>query len=174
MKSTYYVAASLDGFIAEADGGVGFLDVVGEEQDPQPYNDFFASVDAMVMGKRTYDQVLGFGVWPYGETRCLVMTHESIGSDHESVTAFQGGPREVIGELQASNHEHLWVVGGGNIASQFLANSLLDQLIVTIIPVILGKGIPLVSEIPTMSELSLEAHTPRGEKMIELKYSVRK
>lgn len=170
MKTTYYVASSLDGFIAEPDGGVNFLSLVGGEPEPEPYEQFFAGVDALLMGRRTYDQVLGFGEWPYGDRPCWVLTHRELSAGSEHVVAISGTPQQVHEQIAAQPSQHLWLIGGANLAAQFLHQGLIDQIVVSLIPIVLGQGIPLFSNLPHQVMLALTHVTPRAHGIVELTY----
>ena len=170
MKTTYYVAASLDGFIAEPDGGVDFLDVIGEEPNAAAYEQFFAGVDALLMGRRTYDQVLSFGEWPYSDRPCWIMTHRELSTDSAPVVAIAGTPQQVHKQIAAHACQHLWLIGGADLATQFLSQGLIDQLVVSLIPIVLGQGIPLFSNLPHQVVLSLKDVTARDHGIVELTY----
>ncbi|MEM9216524.1 MAG: dihydrofolate reductase family protein [Cyanobacteria bacterium P01_F01_bin.150] len=170
MKTTYYVASSLDGFIAESDGAVDFLDIIGAEPNTDAYDQFFAGVDALLMGRRTYDQVLGFGEWPYGDRPCWVMTHRELDPNSATVGAIAGTPQQVHGQIAARSYQHLWLVGGANLAAQFLHQGLIDQIVVSLLPIVLGQGIPLFSNLPDQVLLSLNDVTARDCGIVELTY----
>ena len=144
-KITYYVAASLDGYIADADadGGVGWL----PEGDPDDYGyaEFYAGVDALVMGRRTYDQVLGFGEWPYAGKPAYVFTNNPPDDNPHGVEFVAASPEEFAQTVAARHSGTVWLVGGGNLAEQFRLAGLIDEYLVFVIPVILGRGIPLTS-----------------------------
>jgi dihydrofolate reductase len=170
MKTTYYVASSLDGFIAEPDGSVNFLDAVGGEPDVAAYAAFFAGVDALLMGRRTYDQVLSKGDWPYGDRPCWVMTHRDLSAGPENVMAIAGTSKQVHAHIAAEQHQHLWLVGGADLAAQFLHQGLIDQVVVSLIPMVLGQGIALFSNDPHQVRLSLTDVIPRAHGIVELAY----
>ena len=169
MKTTYYVAASLDGFIAEPEGAVDFLDAIGE-LDATAYEQFFAGVDALLMGRRTYDQVLGFGEWPYGDRPCWVMTHRELDAGPDRAMAIAGTPQQVHQHIAAHPCQHLWLVGGADLATQFLQERLIDQVVVSVVPIVLGQGIPLFSNLQNQVVLSLMDVTPRPHDIVELTY----
>lgn len=145
MKTTYYVASTLDGFIAEPDGGVNFLSLAGGEPDLEPYEAFVGTVDSMLMVRRTYDQILGFGTWPYGDRRCSVMMHRDIDPRSERVAAINGTRRGVFDRINDTGATHLWLVGGADLASQFLLAGLVDLIAVSVLPVVIGEGVSLFS-----------------------------
>ena len=170
MKTTYYVASSLDGFIAEPDGSVAFLDEIGGEPDVAAYEAFFAGVDALLMGRRTYDQVLGFGEWPYGDRPCWVMTHRELSEGPETVVAIAGSPQQVHAQIAAQQYQHLWLIGGADLAAQFLHHGLIDQVVVSLIPMALGQGISLFANLSGHVKLALTESIPRAHGILELTY----
>ena len=153
-KITYYVAASLDGYIADADGGVGWLPE-GDASD-YGYDEFYAGVDALVMGRRTYDQVLGFGQWPYAGKPAYVFTSHPPEDDPYGVEFFGGSPAEFARSVASRYSGAVWLVGGGNLAEQFRGAGLIDEYVIHLIPVILGQGIPLFGGAAPPTALRLE------------------
>ncbi|MYC32815.1 MAG: dihydrofolate reductase [Chloroflexi bacterium] len=138
---TYYVAASMDGYIADADGGVDWLPQ--GESDDYGYAEFYASVDALVMGRRTYDQVLGFGQWPYAGKPSYVFTGHPPDDNPHSVEFVDTNPAAFVQTVASQYDGTVWLVGGGNLAEQFRRAGLIDEYLIFIIPVVLGRGIPL-------------------------------
>ena len=141
---TYYVAASMDGFIADAEGSVDWL----PEGDPQDYGytEFYAAVEALVMGRRTYDQVLEFGQWPYsGKTTYVFTNHAPAENPYGVRFVSDTEPEEFIHTNASEYSGTIWLVGGGNLADQFRRAGLIDEYLVHVMPTILGRGIPLFS-----------------------------
>jgi len=145
-----YLAVSLDGFIAEADGSVTFLDDFGSGE--YGYEDFIDGVGAAVMGSTTYEQVLGFG-WPYGDTPTLVLT-----PDGADVTFSNERTGEAIRAFAHTTKKRIWVIGGGKVVTAALQARVVDTLELYIMPIALGRGIPLFTE-PCEGPLTLiESH----------------
>lgn len=152
MTVSAFLACSLDGFIAEPDGGLAWLtsppsDVVdssGLGSDDTGYDAFVADKDAIVMGRGTFDVVAGFDPWPY-PLPVVVLTGrplpEALPGGAE-VSALAGGPAEVVAALGAQGRDRLYV-DGGQVVTAFLAAGLLDEIVITVVPVVLGAGIPL-------------------------------
>ncbi len=147
MRVSVFIAASLDGFIAREDGSIDWLSP--EEVHPSDgdygYQAFFASVDAIVMGRNTFDLVLTFGDWPYGETPVFVLSSGEVeipAKLNATVTCISASPGEVLRQLSTKGYEHLYVDGGRTIQG-FLREGLISDLIITRIPILLGSGIPL-------------------------------
>lgn len=156
MKASVYIATSLDGFIAREDGSLDWLpqsdtDIDSTETDvadvdgDMGFQAFMASIDAMVMGRNTFETVLSFGQWPYGDTRVIVLSRRGVEiPDHLTATVETSSSplHELVEHLSARGFEHLYVDGGSTIQS-FLNGGLITQLIITRIPVLIGSGIPL-------------------------------
>ncbi len=137
----YYVAASMDGYIADAEGGVDWL----PEGDGggYGYEAFYAGVDALVMGRRTYDQVLGFGVWPYAGKPTYVFTRHPPDENPYDVEFVGIQPAEFMSSIASEHSGTVWLVGGANLAEQFRSAGLIDEYLIHVMPTILGRGIPL-------------------------------
>jgi dihydrofolate reductase len=181
--SVYYLAISLDGFLAEADGTLGWL--TGYEgpadMDPPPergdsYERFIAGVGAIAMGGRTFRQVFHeWGEsWPYGEIPSWVFTSRfEEPPDGVRVEFVERPVPEVFDEMAAAAGEKtIWVVGGANLADQFVAAGLLDEMVVTVAPLVLGDGLPFLTQRIDEAML-LRSAEPQPSGMVELRYRVR-
>jgi dihydrofolate reductase len=143
MKVSVFVGASVDGFIARANGALDWLPDGGGE--PHGYDEFMASVDTIVVGRKTFETVLGFETWPYAGKRVVVLSSrplELAAAGSNTVEQFAGKPAEIVVSLAATGSSHLYVDGGITIQS-FLRAGLVDRLVVTRVPVLIGGGIPL-------------------------------
>jgi dihydrofolate reductase len=142
MKASVFVGTSLDGFIARANGDLDFLPPGGGE--PHGYDEFMATVDALVMGRQTFEKVLTFDAWPYGAKPVFVLsTHPIAPAPPEAVVErMSGPPAEIVSRLAARGIGHIYVDGGITI-QRFLQAGLIQRLIVTRVPVLIGTGIPL-------------------------------
>ncbi|MDP1829241.1 MAG: dihydrofolate reductase family protein [Archangium sp.] len=136
-----FIATSVDGFIARTDGGIDWLKRVEREGEDYGYQRFFDSVDALVIGRGTYEVVRGFDAWPYGGKRCVVLTHRTF-EPKAKEEFFEGEPRALLDKLGAEGLKRVYVDGGA-VISQFLAAGLIDQLTISQVPVLLGRGLPL-------------------------------
>ena len=174
---TYYVAASMDGYIADAEGGVGWLPE-GETED-YGYTEFNAGVEALVMGRRTYDQVLEFGQWPYsGKTTYVFTGHPPAENPYGVRFVSDTEPWAFIRATASGHSGTIWLVGGGNLADQFRRAGLIDEYLVHVIPVILGSGIPLFSPhsharetgTPPPTPLELVESKSYGDGVVMLRY----
>ena len=139
-----YLAVSLDGFIAESDGSVSFLDDFGS--DEFGFDDFIAGIGASVMGSTTYEQVLDFG-WPYGDTPTLVLTSRELEvPDDADVTFSRERTGDAIRAFATEVDRRIWVIGGGKVVTAALQAGVVDTLELYIMPVVLGSGVPLFTE----------------------------
>lgn len=177
MKTQYYTAASLDGFIATTDHSLEWLFPLGAVEDTG-YADFIAAVGALAMGASTYDwmlrHVVGAGQpWPYTQPT-WVFTHRTLpGVAGADVRFVQGDVRPVHAAMAAAaGGRNLWLVGGGELVGQFHDAGLLDELIVTIGSVTLGAGQPLLPRAITSPPLVLQSARQIGSGFAELRYTV--
>jgi dihydrofolate reductase len=138
----YYVASSLDGYIADDQGSVDWLPDADPDQD-FGYGEFIKNIDALLIGRRTFDQVLTFGDWPYASLPTRVWTRRPLKNPPALVEPIAGSSREVTAALDAGGFRRVWLVGGAALAETLRRESLIDEWIVTMIPLTLGSGIPL-------------------------------
>ncbi len=165
-----YIATSLDGYIARADGSVDWLSMVNNQETDYGYADFYARIDAIAMGSRTYEQVLDFDEWPYADKRVFVFTHRSLEAITESVTFTAQSPDEFVKELDFAGVHTLWLAGGGDLIASFLEHRLIDEYILSIIPVVLGDGIPLFKGPLPEHRLELLESTDYKAGLVQLHY----
>ena len=172
-----FIATSLDGFIARKNGELDWLDAANAtipEGEDGGYQAFMETVDVLVMGRNTYEKVLSFGPWPYGQTSVVVLSSQAIEFPthlphtikHSSAT-----PRELYERLASEGAKHLYIDGGLTI-QRFLAAGLIDELIITVIPVLLGEGIPLFG--PLEKDISLTCVSTKAFEFgfVQLHYAV--
>ena len=164
MKTTYYAASSLDGCIAKEDGDVSWLETLGIAIEETGYNEFYATVDGLVMGRNTYDMIVSYGQWPYDDKPVWVCTRQTI----EAVDGcnLQNGktPLEACREAQQMGVNHMWLVGGGLLAASFINEKQLSYLSITQMPILLGGGISLIGDLQnqvTIKRIAMEPH-PSG------------
>lgn len=168
-KNSIYLGMSLDGYIADKNDGLAWLDMVpNPDGDSMGYYDFMDRIDALVMGRRTFEVVDGMDVeWPY--TKPVFVLSASLRALPEQyadkVFLINGSPREVLMELHAEGYHRLYI-DGGQTAQQFLREDLIDEMILTRIPILLGGGIALFGDLD--QELKFELQSSR----IHLKHLV--
>ena len=139
----YYVAASLDGFIGTLESGIDWLAAFEGRREDHGYAGFYATVDAVLVGGRTYDACLKHGEWPFSGKPCWVMTKQEREESRPGVTFTDLDPVEVAREIEKHGVKRAWLVGGGELAGAFRDAGLIDEYIVSRVPVILGDGIPI-------------------------------
>ena len=172
MTASVFIGISVDGFMARPNGDLDFLPEGGGE--PHGYDEFMASVDALVIGRKTFETVLTFAKWPYGDKRVVVLSSRPL-----DLSAVRGGvveqmagpPSEIVSKLAASGAHHLYVDGGITIQG-FLRAGLVQRLIITRVPVLIGDGIPLFGALPRDVRLHHVAtkHYPSG--LVQSEYQV--
>lgn len=171
MKASVFIATSLDGFIARADGGIDWLPVGGGE--PHGYEEFIATVDALVIGRKSYETVLGFDPWPYGDKPVFVLSSGTLTPTPPGAVVEQmsGDPVEIVSRLATRGIRHIYVDGGITI-QRFLQAGLIQRLIITRIPVLLGSGIPLFG--PLQRDIVLRHVSTRslGGGLVQSEYTV--
>jgi dihydrofolate reductase len=143
MKASVFIATSLDGFIARPDGALDWLPADGGE--PHGYAEFIATVDAIVIGRKTFETVLSFDAWPYERMPVVVLstTLSAVAVPEGAVCEVMAGtPHQIVSRLAQRGMRHLYIDGGVTIQG-FLEAGLIQRVIITRIPVLLGSGIPL-------------------------------
>jgi dihydrofolate reductase len=149
MAATVYIATSLDGFIARENGELDWLHAVAASDDEDyGYKAFMQTVDAIVMGRHTYEKVLTFDKWPYDKPVVVLTTRQlAIPSElQRAVELMSGQPAEILARLSARGMHHVYVDGGRTI-QKFLEAGAIQRLIITRIPVLIGRGIPLFGSV---------------------------
>lgn len=174
MTVTVFVGTSLDGFLARPDGTLDFLPEGGDVES-HGYEELMASVDALVMGRNTFETVLSFGGgWPYGEKRVVVLSNRPI-----DLSTIQGGvveqmagaPADIVSRLAARGVHRLYVDGGITVQN-FLRAGLVQRLIVTRVPVLIGEGIPLFGRLPHDIRLTHVATRSFPSGLVQSEYEV--
>ncbi len=177
FKASVFIATSLDGFIAREDGGLDWLPGheaadTGGEPDATGYQAFFSSVDALVMGRKSYETVLGFGdEWPYGDKPVLVVSGKLKDSPIETVDVCSS-VENVVAELDRRGYRHVYV-DGGQLIQEFLRRNAVRRLVITRIPVLLGSGIPLFGKLDHDIPLDHVSTRVLGAGMVQSTYEVR-
>jgi dihydrofolate reductase len=168
----YYVAASVDGFIATPDGGVDWLAPFQEAE--VGFEAFMRGIGTVAMGRTTYDQVIGFGgPWPYAGKRAVVLTSRPLGDAPPGVEARAGGAADLAQDLRAGTQAgDVWLVGGARAVRPFLDLGLVDRIELTVVPVLLGDGLPLFERSARAPQaLRLEEVRPLPLGMVQVLYA---
>ena len=172
MTASVFIGSSVDGFIARPNGNLDFLPEGGGE--PHGYNEFIASVDAIVIGRKTFETVLAFEAWPYGDKRVVVLSSRPV--DFSAVRGgvveqMAGPPADIVSQVAARGIHHLYIDGGITIQG-FLRAGAIQRLIITRVPVLIGEGVPLFGSLPRDIRLRHVAtrHYPSG--LVQSEYEV--
>ncbi len=174
-KVSLYIASSLDGYIAKADGSVDWLDDFPNPDEPDMgYFDFIENVDALLFGGKTYRQVLTFDDWPYEGREAFVFSRSPVVTHDDKVTFISGDIVHFVTELKAKPGKTIWLVGGGEVNSLMLQNHLIDEIILTLVPIILGEGVPLFSRGKLEKQMTLRQHRIFKNGMVQLTYARQK
>ncbi|MFP6581807.1 MAG: dihydrofolate reductase family protein [Candidatus Hydrogenedentota bacterium] len=177
MKTTAYLATSIDGFIARPDGSVDWLgDPDDDSTEDYDFVKFFETVDVLVMGSHTYEFVLDYGTWPYEDKPVVVLSSRSIPIPDEfpeTIEMMNCPPNEVVERLAERGAKHLYIDGGLTV-QQFLNAGLIDRFIITRIPILIGEGIPLFGPITRDIKLKHVNTTTFPDGLTQSEYEVRR
>ena len=171
MKASVFIATSLDGFIARPDGRLDWLPPGGGEE--HGYEAFMATVDALVIGRKTYETVLAFDAWPYGEKAVFVLSSRPLAPPPAGarVERESGEPAAIVARLAARGLQHAYVDGGVTVQG-FLRAGLIQRFILTRIPILLGEGIPLFGPLPHDVPLRHVATRALAGGMVQSEYAI--
>ncbi|MFJ8268736.1 dihydrofolate reductase family protein [Peribacillus asahii] len=172
-KLVLFIAASLDGYIAAKDESLDWLYKVEGEGD-NGYSEFYETIDTVLMGRRTYDWILKnvTGDFPYKDKECYVFSR-SVTEDHVEVKFVKDNIVGFTNKLKQQQGKNLWIVGGEELLRSFLKEKLIDELILTVAPTLIGTGISLFKEGNFHLELSLKG-IKRFNQFVEIHYEVQK
>ena len=172
MTASVFIGTSLDGFIARLNGEFDFLPEGGGE--PHGYTEFMATVDALVIGRKTFETVLAFPEWPYGDRQVIVLSSRPL--DFSTVRGgrveqMSGNPAEIIARLVARGFKHFYVDGGLTVQG-FLRAGLVQRITITRVPVLIGDGIPLFGSLPHDVQLRHIATQSYASGLVKSEYEV--
>lgn len=172
-KIVMFIATSLDGYIATEDDSLEWLFKVDGKGD-NGYSDFYDTVDTVIMGRRTYDWLLEQELesFPYEGKECYVFSR-TVSEDNENIKFFSGDIVDFTNLLINKKGKNIWVMGGGDLIYSFINEKLVDELIITVSPVLIGKGIPLFKEVDFETELTLKSINQYNQ-FAELHYEVKR
>jgi dihydrofolate reductase len=181
-RVTIHMAASLDGFIARRDGGVDWLETSdefadGDTLDPGFVEAFLKSIDCYVMGSRTYETALGFEAkglgWSYGDKPVFVLTSRDLPRTRETVEFYSGDLTPFVNGRLRSTFRTIWFVGGGVVSGECLRLGLADEVRYSILPILIGDGIPFFEKLDRDIALHLAEVKAYKSGIVELRYEVR-
>jgi dihydrofolate reductase len=171
MTVSVFIGTSVDGFIARPNGDLDFLPPGGGE--PHGYNEFIATVDAIVIGRKTFETVLAMESWPYGDKRVVVLSSRPVDMSGARgvVEQMAGPPAEIVSQLAVSGVQHIYIDGGITIQG-FLRAGLIRRLVITRVPVLIGDGVSLFGTVPRDVQLRHVAtrHYPSG--LVQSEYQI--
>ena len=171
MRVSVFIATSLDGFIARTNGGIDWLPA---DPEPHGYEEFVAGIDAHVIGRKTFETVLAFPEWPYGDKRVVVLSSRplDLSAARAGVVEQMSGPPAVIAaQLASGGARHLYIDGGITIQG-FLRAGLIQRLVITRVPVLIGSGIPLFGATPRDIPLKHIATREYASGLVQSEYAV--
>lgn len=150
-KNCVFIATSLDGYISDKNGGIDWLHAIpNPDKNDMGYSDFMSGIDALVMGRKTFETVLGFGIeWPYDKPVFVLSNSlNNIPKElEEKVELVKGSLKQILNQIHKKGYYRLYIDGGSTIQS-FLNEDLIDEMQITTIPILLGGGAPLFSDLP--------------------------
>jgi dihydrofolate reductase len=169
-KVKVYIAASLDGYIAHSDGDIDWLDSVARPDEDYGYAAFIETIDTVIMGRKTYEKVLSFGGdFPHAGRDCYVLTRTKRVSDGQ-VHFFSGPADELLDQIQRKPGKDIFIDGGSEAIDLFREKGLIDSYTVSIIPILIGEGIPLFKESNKELPLKLVEATTFDSGLVQLTY----
>lgn len=168
MKVTLFIATSLDGHIAGPDDDLSWLFTDAD----YGFEEFYGTVDSLVMGRGTYDVVKSFGKWPYPGKRTYVVSRDKdIKIETEATEAWHGDLPGLVAHFEEKGCDHVWLVGGGELVTSFLKAKLIDRMVVSLHPILLGHGIPLFPKDFPAEMLDLEDVEAFESGLVKLTYA---
>ena len=168
-KVILFIATSLDGYIA---GPAGEIDWLFQDHD-YGYAEFYAGVEYIVMGRKTYETALSFEEWPHAGKQTFVFTRTGTAKGRPEVSFVRDDVASLVGRLRPGDGGHIWLVGGSELTSAFVDADLLDELVVSVHPVLLGAGIPLVQGASLSRTLRLKSVQSYESGLVQLAYTRR-
>jgi dihydrofolate reductase len=171
LEVIYYVASSLDGYIASVDGSVDWLSRFHVSDEDHGAGKLHASIDALLLGSRTYEFALSPGQWPASDKPSWVFTKRDLRILHPSITLTSNSPVEVVEHLADRGIRKVWLMGGGKLAASFHSSRLISKYIISVFPVLLGSGVPFLAPHSCREDtLSLVTVKPFNSGIVQLTY----
>lgn len=172
-KISLYIAMSLDGYIALPDNDISFLSMVDQEGEDYGYAEFYSTTDTIIIGRRTYDKVITMGdTWWHAAKKTYVLTRSGGTPIHPSIEFYNGDVKSLIQKLRATEGKTIYCDGGGETVKMFLQERLFDEITVSIIPILLGRGIKLFPEGFPEQKLKLISSKGFEKGLVQVKYLV--
>ncbi len=170
-KTVLYIAMSLDGYIAKEDGGIGWLSIAEWPEEDYGYGEFIKDVGTVIMGRKTYEKVLSLGIpFPHRDKRCYVLSSSRSGQD-ENVIFYSGSMKDLIQAIKLEHEGNIFVDGGAETVHALLRENLIEECVISILPVLLGGGIRLFREGRAENRLRLISSKPFPSGLVQLHYA---
>lgn len=169
-----YIATSIDGYIARKDNSIDWLESISvPEGSDLGYGEFYSKIDTVIMGRQTYDEVMSFGVpWPYEDAKCYIATsNPNYRTQTPNTHLIAQIDKSWIEKIKEESKQNIWLIGGGSLVSHFMKLDALDDLLISIIPVVLGDGISLFPNTPPETHFKLTKVDNFGNGAVMLCYS---
>ena len=176
IKISVFIATSLDGFIARKNGDIDWLIAAGDSGEDNGYREFISSVDLLVMGRYTYEKALTFDPWPYPDKKVIVLSRGQPRIPRglaDKVEVLDQSPRDILKTLTGYGAQHVYLDGGKTI-QQFLRDGLVDEMTITLIPLLIGDGLPLFGLLEHDVKLRLIKSKSFKNGFVQSKYAVEK
>lgn len=175
-KLTLHMVSSLDGFIANKENTVDWMHSTDSYPDGVTLTEeyitaFLAGIDCYVMGSNTYEHALKLG-WPYGEVPVMVLTNRALKSEKDSVEFYAGDLETLVNTQLKSKYQNIWLVGGAMLTKEFLRSELVDEIVLSIMPILLGDGLLFFDYVGVEQRLHLKDSKAYTDGMVELTYEV--
>lgn len=169
-KVVLYIAQSLDGYIARENSDISWLSIVERDNEDYGYDKFIKTIDTVIMGRKTYEKVLTFGVdFPHKGRTCYVLS-KTLNGTAENVQFFNGNIVDLITKIKTQKGKDIFIDGGSETVREFRDKDLIDEYVISIIPIFLGKGIRLFSETDTENNLRLVKCESFNSGLVQLRY----
>ncbi len=169
-KVVLYIACSLDGYIASNNDDLSFLNKVQKEGEDYGFTEFEASIDTIILGRKTYDWVMDkVGEFPHKNKQVFVLTHQNRKS-YENITFYNGEVKELIGQLRKEDGRHIFCDGGAGVVDAFLKDRLIDEFVISIVPILLGEGVRLFKSGQPEQDLELISTKRYDTGLVQMRY----
>jgi dihydrofolate reductase len=180
FKLAIHMVSSLDGIIAKKDNSISWFETADYYEKGvtgQDAEEFLKTIDCYVMGSRTYELALelsGSYGWAYGDTPTIVVTHRNLPVERQNIEIYSGELDKLVNERLKPNYRNVWLVGGAKLVKDFIRLKLADEIRLSVLPIILGDGMPFFDHIGQEQALHLKDVTAYKSGMVELYYEIRK
>jgi len=178
LKVTIHMVSSLDGIIAKKDNSISWFETshhYDQGVDGEDPTEFLKTIDCYVMGSKTYELALELSKdygWAYGDKPTIVLTNRNLQSDKQNIEFYSGDLKKIIHEHLEPKYKNIWVVGGSGLTRDFIQLKLVDEIRVSILPIILGDGLPFFNQINQEQALHLKETKAYKNGMVELSYEI--